>query len=112
MFTAFIVLLILFLVLSVLSFMGKLTTLITGSRTKENTETVYNEKSAGNFIGLVMSLLVVATGIGMLGFLFPSIRWMIVAAPIFFTVVLIFAIIYINTRDRFVDTPHIKDEDE
>lgn len=112
MLTAFVVLLILFLILSVLSFMGKLTAFITGSKTKENTETVYNEKGAGNFIGLVMSLLVVATGIGMLGFLFPKVQWMIVAAPMFFMLVLIFAIIYINTKDRFVDTPHPKDEDE
>ncbi len=103
MFIIFAVLLVLFIILSVLAFMGKLTAFITGSRAKDNTETFYNERSAGNFIGLIMSMLVVATAVGMLGFLITSARWLIIAAPIFFTVVLIFAIIFINTQDRFVD---------
>jgi len=112
-FIIFAVLLVLFIVLSVLAFMGKLTAFITGSKTKDNTETIYNERGAGNFIGLIMSMLVVATAVGMLGFLIPSARWLIIAAPLFFTMVLIFAIIYINTRDRFVDdNDDAKNEDE
>lgn len=112
MFIVFAVLMVLFIVLSVLAFMGKLTAFITGSKTKENTEIVYNEKGVGNFIGLIMSMLVVATAVGMLGFLLSSARWLIIAAPMFFTVVLIFAIIYINTRDRFVDdVKDISDEE-
>lgn len=92
--------------------MGKLTAFITGSKTKDNTEALYNERSAGNFIGLIMSLLVAATALGMLGFVFENMRWLIMAAPILFIVVLIFAIIYINTSNRFVDDNNIKDEDE
>ncbi len=112
MFIIFAVLLVLFIVLSVLAFMGKLTAFITGSKTKDNTETLYNERGVGNFMGLVMSLLVVATAVGMLGFLIDSARWLIIGAPIFFTAVLVFAIIFINTKDRFVDdAADIKDEE-
>ncbi len=112
MFIIFAVLMVLFIVLSVLAFMGKLTAFITGSKAKDNTETIYNEKGAGNFIGLIMSMLVVATAVGMLGFLISSARWLIIAAPIFFTVVLVFAIVFINTQDRFVDDiADIKDEE-
>lgn len=108
----FIVLLVLFLALSVLAFMGKLTAFITGGKAKDNIENIYNERGAGNFIGVIMSLLVVATGFGLLGFLLTQARWLIIAAPITFTAVLIFAIIFINTRDRFVDdVADIKDEE-
>lgn len=102
-FILFAVLMVAFLVLSVLSFMGKLTAFITGSKTRDNTENIYNERSAGNFLGVIMSLMVVATGFGMLGFLITSARWLIIAAPLTFIGVLIFAIIFINTQDRFVD---------
>ncbi len=110
MFITFIVLLILFLILSVLSFMGKLTEFITGSQIKENTENIYNQRRAGNFIGVIMSLMVVATGFGMLGFLLTSARWLIIAAPLTFIAVLVFAIVFINTQDRFVDEK-AKDKD-
>ena len=99
----FIVLLIVFLILSVLSFMGKLTTFITGSKAKDNTEATYDEKGAGNFLGVIMSLLVVATAVGILGFVVTDAKWLIVAAPVFFILVLIFALIFINTNNRFVE---------
>lgn len=108
----FIILLVVFLVLSVLSFMGKLTSFITGGKVRENTENIYNDRSAGNFLGLIMSLLVVATVIGILGFVIPNAKWLIVAAPIVFILVLIFAIIFINTNNRFegsVNTDEDKD---
>ena len=112
MFITFAILMTLFLVLSVLSFMGKLTAFITGSETRDNTENIYNERGAGNFIGVIMSLMVVATGFGMMGFLITSARWLILAAPLTFIPVLIFAIIFINTKDRFVDdVADIKDEE-
>ena len=99
----FIVLLVLFIILSVLSFMGKLTAFITGEKTKENTEARYNERSAGNFLGIVMSVLVISTAVGILGFFVSDASWLILAAPITFILVLIFAIIFINTNNRFVE---------
>ena len=108
----FIVLLVVFLILSVLAFMGKLTAFLTGSRTKDNTENVYNERSAGNFLGLIMSLLVVSTAVGILGFVISDAKWLIVAAPIMFSLVLVFALIFINTNNRFVDGDINKDEDK
>lgn len=109
----FIVLLVLFLVLSVLSFMGKLTAFITGGKARDNTDNIYNERSAGNFLGLIMSLLVVATAIGIMGFVITDAKWLIVASPIIFIVILIFAIIFINTNNRFVDGADVEpDEDK
>ena len=108
----FIVLLVLFLVMSILAFMGKLTTFITGSKTKDNTENIYNERSAGNFIGLIMSLLVVSTSLGILGFVIADAIWLILAAPIGFILVLIFALVFINTNNRFVEEADILPEEE
>ena len=107
----FIILLVVFLILSVLSFMGKLTAFITGGRTKDNTEAIYDEKSAGNFLGVIMSLLVMATALGILGFVLTDAKWLILAAPIIFTLVLIFAIIFINTNNRFAEEIGKEDED-
>ena len=98
----YVVLLVVFIVLSVLSFMGKLTAFIAGE-TKENTEARYNERSAGNFIGIVMSVLVLSTAVGILGFFISDASWLILAAPITFILVLVFAIIFINTNNRFVE---------
>jgi len=108
----FIVLLVVFLLLSVLSFMGKLTTFITGEKTKDNTEHIYNERSAGNFIGIIMSLLVVSTALGILGFLVADAKWLILAAPIGFILLLIFALIFINTNNRFVEGSEINREED
>ena len=99
----YIILLIVFIVLSVMSFMGKLTAFITGEKTKDNTEARYNERSAGNFIGIVMSVLVLSTAVGILGFFISDASWLILAAPITFILVLVFAIIFINTNNRFVE---------
>ena len=99
----YIVLLAAFIVLSVLSFMGKLTAFITGDTTKDNTEARYNERSAGNFLGIVMSVLVLSTAVGILGFFISDASWLILAAPITFVLVLVFAIIFINTNNRFVE---------
>ena len=111
----FIILLVVFLVLSILAFMGKLTSFITGNKAGENKDNVYNNRSASKFIGLIMSLLVVATTLGILGFVIADAKWLIVAAPILFSLVLIFAIIFINTNNRFVDevrTPEDASEDK
>lgn len=108
----FIILLVVFLVLSVLSFMGKLTAFITGAKARENTENIYNERAAGNFLGLIMSLLVAATAMGLLGFVITDAKWLIVAAPVVFILVLIFAIIFINTNNRFVDGTDVKIPDD
>jgi len=108
----FIVLLVVFIILSVLSFMGKLTSFITGDKTRDNTENVYNQRSAGNFIGLIMSLLVFSTGVGILGFVVSDAKWLIMASPISFILVLVFALIFINTNNRFVEDSEINREED
>lgn len=108
----FIILLVVFLILSVLSFMGKLTRFITGGKTKDNTEAIYDEKGVGNFLGVVLSLLVMATALGILGFVLTDAKWLILAAPIIFILVLIFAIIFLNTNNRFTKEYSESDEDK
>ena len=101
MLVAFIILMLLFLLLSVLAFMGRLTSFIAGKSVQNNTENLYDEKGAGNFIGIIMSLLMISCAVGMLGFAAEGLRWLILAAPIVFILLLIFAIVFINTNNRF-----------
>ncbi len=112
MLVAFIILMVLFLVLSILSFMGKLTVFITGKNIEKNQENTYDEKGAGNFLGIIMSLLMVSSAVGMLGFALEKMRWLILAAPIVFILLLIFAIIFINTNNRFVSSEDDFDEEK
>ena len=107
----FVVLLVLFLILSILSFMGRLTMFIAGKRPENSVENLYDEKGAGNFLGIIMSLLVVSSAIGMLGFVLDGMRWLILASPIAFVLLLVFALIFINTNNRFA-FDEFDDEDE
>lgn len=109
---AFIILLVLFLLLSILSFMGKLMVFIAGKNTDNKEETSYDRKGAGNFVGIIMIMLMISTCLGMLGFLLENMRWLILASPICFILLLIFAIVFINTNDRFVMGQNEKEEKE
>lgn len=112
MLVAFIILLVLFLILSVLSFMGKLMVFIAGKNTENREETSYDRKGAGNFVGIIMMMLMISTCVGILGFALENMRWLILASPISFILLLIFAIIFINTNDRFVMEQNEKEEDK
>lgn len=112
MLVAFVILMVLFLVLSVLSFMGKLTVFITGKSVEQNQENTYDQKGVGNFLGIIMSLLMIASAVGLLGFVLEKMRWLILASPIIFILLLIFAIIFINTNNRFVSDTSENDEDK
>lgn len=108
----FIVLLVLFLILSVLSFMGKLTVLITGRNIEKDQENTYDEKGVGNFLGIIMSLLMISSAVGILGFALEGMRWLILASPIVFILLLIFALVFINTNNRFASSDKEIDEDK
>lgn len=99
---AFIIFFVIFLVLAVLTFMGKTANLVTGGKADEQGNPVYDEKGLSKFLGVVMSLLAVSALMGFLGYIIPDAPWLIMAAPILFIAVLLFALVYVNTDDRFV----------
>lgn len=99
---AFIIFFVIFLVLAVLTFMGKTANLVTGGKADEQGNPVYDEKGLSKFLGVVMSLLAVSALMGFLGYIIPDAPWLIIAAPILFIAVLLFALVYVNTDDRFV----------
>lgn len=108
---AFIIFFIVFIILGLLSFSGKLTGLIIGKRSnspeegngEENStagEPVYDEKAIDRFLGVIMLLLALSALLGVFGNGL-AISWMVIAAPILFIAVLLFALIYVNTDNRF-----------
>ena len=101
MLVAFILFFIMFVTLAVLTFMGKLTSLFTGDKVNEEGEPVYDNKAITRFLGRVMSVLAVSALLGMLGYMIPKLQWMVIVAPILFIAVLLFALVYVNTEDRF-----------
>ena len=111
MLVAYIILVLLFLLLSILSFMGKLMLFIAG-KGSDDAETSYDSKSAGNFIGIIMMMLTISSCVGMLGFALEKMRWLILASPVCFILLLIFAIIFINTNNRFETGKNEREEDK
>lgn len=112
MLVAYIILILLFLLLSVLSFMGKLMMFIAGKNADKNAETSYDNKGAGNFIGIIMMMLTISSCVGLLGFALEKMRWLILASPVCFILLLIFAIVFINTNNRFVMGKNEREEDK
>ncbi|MBQ3073375.1 MAG: DUF3784 domain-containing protein [Ruminococcus sp.] len=98
---AFIIFFLIFAVLSVLSFMGKFNSLITGNKTDEEGNPVYDDKALRLFLGLVMLMLAVSALMGILGYLISSLSFLVICAPVLFVAVLIFALVYANDENRF-----------
>lgn len=99
---AFIIFFVVFVLLSVFAFLGKLNSFIISDKKNDDGEDVYDSKAAGKFLGLVMILLALSALMGVLGYLVPKLAWLVILAPIFFIAVLIFALVYVNTENRFV----------
>lgn len=102
MLVAFIIFFIVFVIIAVLTFMGKTASFVTGGKTDAEGDPIYDEKAISRFLGVIMSLLAVSALMGVLGYIFPGVTWLIIAAPITFIAVLIFALVYVNTDNRFV----------
>ncbi len=102
MLVAFIIFFVVFVTLAVLTFMGKTANLVTGGKADEQGNPVYDEKGISKFLGVIMSLLAVSALMGFLGYIIPGAAGLIIAAPIIFIAVLLFALVYFNTDDRFV----------
>ncbi len=98
---AFIIFFLIFAVLSVLAFMGKLNSLITGNKTDEEGNPVYDDRALSRFLGLVMLLLAVSALMGILGYLISSLSFLVVCAPVLFVAVMVFALIFANGENRF-----------
>lgn len=101
MLVAFIIFFVVFVILGVLTFLGKTATFVTGGKTDENGEPMYDEKGISRFLGIIMCLLAASALMGALGYLIPSLSWMVICAPILFIAVMLFALVYINTDGRF-----------
>ncbi len=102
MLVAFIIFFVVFVALAVLTFMGKTASFVTGGKTDADGAPVYDEKAISKFLGVIMSLLAVSALMGFLGYIIPGATGLIIAAPIMFIAVLLFALVYFNTDDRFV----------
>lgn len=98
---AFIIFFLIFAFLSVLSFMGKLNSLITGNKTDEEGNPVYDDKALRVFLGAVMLMLAVSALMGILGYLISGLSFLIICAPVLFVAVIIFALVYSNNENRF-----------
>ena len=102
MLVAFIIFFVVFVLLAVLTFMGKTASFVTGGKTDAEGDPIYDEKGISKFLGVIMCLLAVSALMGFLGYIIPDATWLIIAAPIMFIAVLLFALIYVNTDNRFV----------
>jgi len=102
MLVAFIIFFVVFTAVAVLTFMGKTASFFTGGKVDEDGNPVYDEKGISKFMGVIMSLLAISALFGFLGYLIPRATWLIIAAPVMFIAVLLFALVYVNTDNRFV----------
>lgn len=102
MLVAFIIFFVIFVTLAVLTFLGKTASFVTGGKTDKEGDPIYDEKAISKFLGVIMSLLAVSALMGFLGYIIPGATWLIIAAPTVFIAVLLFALVYVNTDNRFV----------
>lgn len=102
MLVAFIIFFVVFTALSVLTFMGKLASFVTGGKTDDSGDPIYDEKAISKFMGIIMLLLAGSALVGLLGYIIPSAYVLIIIAPVMFIAVLIFALVYVNTDGRFL----------
>lgn len=102
MLVAFIIFFLMFSVIAVLTFQGKLARFVTGGKTDSSGDPIYDEKAISRFMGVVMVLLAISALVGLLGYVIPGADILIIIAPVMFIVVLIFALVYVNTEGRFL----------
>lgn len=99
---AFIIFFVVFVVLSIFAFLGKFNSFIISEKKNDDGADAYDCKAAGRFLGIVMILLALSALMGVLGYLVAKLAWLVICAPIFFIAVLIFALVYVNTENRFL----------
>ncbi len=102
MLVAFIIFFVVFVVFAVLAFMGKTASLVTGGKKDAEGNPIYDEQSLSKFLGVIMCLLAVSALMGFLGYIIKGATWLIIAAPVMFIAVLLFALVFVNTGNRFV----------
>lgn len=102
MLVAFIIFFVVFVILAVLTFMGKTASFVTGDKKDTEGNPIYDEKSLSKFLGVIMSLLAVSALFGVLGYIIKSATWLIIVAPVMFIAVILFALVFVNTGNRFV----------
>ena len=81
--------------------MGKLNSLITGNKTDEDGNPIYDDKALRMFLGAVTLLLAVSALMGIIGYLVSGASFLVICAPVLFVAVIIFALVYSNDTNRF-----------
>lgn len=97
----FVIFFVMFLILGLFSFSGKLNSLLSSGKTDAEGDPIYDEKAISKFLGLVTLLLSLSAFFGILGFTVKGAGFLVICAPVLFLCVVIFALVYSGSDQRF-----------
>ncbi len=98
---AFVIFALLFLVLAILGFSGKINFVIASNKKDAEGNSIYDEPAISKFLGFILLLLTLTAILGMIGFLVDS-DALVIISPILFAVIFIGAFFYSNSGRRFL----------
>ena len=97
----FVIFFLMFLILGLFSFTGKLNSLLSNGKVDAEGDPIYDEKAISKFLGTITLLLSLSAFLGILGFTIKGAAFLVVCAPVLFVGVMVFALLYSGCDQRF-----------
>lgn len=98
---AFLIFFVMFLILGLFSFTGKFNSLLSSGKVDAEGDPVYDEKAISKFLGIVTLLLSLSAFLGVLGYTIKGAAFLVICAPVLFVGVMLFALVYSGSDQRF-----------